>query len=347
MEVRTASPPFDSSLADVILRSADGVHFHVVKAILRLASPIFNDMFTLPQRNPDPDDVELSNPDPSKATHESTFQSPQIPIVDMAETSFVLDRLLRYCYPTVCPRVTDLQAYCETFAVARKFEMEFACQMLTRDFSGLDEAISDGPMKAYTLACKYRLGDVASLAAKEALRKSLDDLLAEDVVIDDMSTQEYDAILQYHRKCRIMCGDLVSQDDFRWLQNGGAYGLSICQCETSSRSFRVRFGATLASVSTLPSTFPPPLVSAAAASFNLRRPKWWFDHIDKIADVFKHKSPLAPEIFDVSPTLKIIETSRCPHCQKTGPEELRTFTADLQREINDIATKGIPLNIAF
>ena len=39
--------------ADCILRSSDGVDFHVVRFILRRASPVFKDMFSIPQPMPD------------------------------------------------------------------------------------------------------------------------------------------------------------------------------------------------------------------------------------------------------------------------------------------------------
>ena len=45
----TVLPPFDEAAqyADLVLRSSDGVEFRVLKCILALASPVFNDMTTL------------------------------------------------------------------------------------------------------------------------------------------------------------------------------------------------------------------------------------------------------------------------------------------------------------
>ncbi|KAJ7873538.1 hypothetical protein B0H14DRAFT_2344163, partial [Mycena olivaceomarginata] len=40
---------FDSSDADLILRSCDGADFRLHKAVLSLVSPVFRDMFTFPQ----------------------------------------------------------------------------------------------------------------------------------------------------------------------------------------------------------------------------------------------------------------------------------------------------------
>ena len=44
-----AQPPFDKLSADVILRSSDRVDFRVHRTILVEASPVFSDMFSLPQ----------------------------------------------------------------------------------------------------------------------------------------------------------------------------------------------------------------------------------------------------------------------------------------------------------
>ncbi|KAG2352484.1 hypothetical protein BDR07DRAFT_1498182 [Suillus spraguei] len=48
-ETSIASAPFNNPNHDIILRSADGVDFYHFKLILSLVSPIFGDMFTLPQ----------------------------------------------------------------------------------------------------------------------------------------------------------------------------------------------------------------------------------------------------------------------------------------------------------
>ncbi|KAF9240602.1 hypothetical protein BU15DRAFT_73833 [Melanogaster broomeanus] len=54
----TAPEPFDNIDADVILRSSDNVDFRVFKIILSLTSPVFKDMFTLPQ----PDNQSPTSP---------------------------------------------------------------------------------------------------------------------------------------------------------------------------------------------------------------------------------------------------------------------------------------------
>ena len=47
--VRKAAFPFDEGDADATLRTSDNVEFGVHRVILSLASPIFKDMFSMPQ----------------------------------------------------------------------------------------------------------------------------------------------------------------------------------------------------------------------------------------------------------------------------------------------------------
>jgi BTB/POZ domain len=71
-----ADAPFNNLKADVILRSADNVDFRVFKSILSLSSPIFDDMFALPQvsgadnRNEMEDSLSVVQLAEDKKTHQ-------------------------------------------------------------------------------------------------------------------------------------------------------------------------------------------------------------------------------------------------------------------------------------
>ena len=94
-----AQSPFHEESADVILRSSNGVNFFAHKIILSLASPIFSDMFSIPQ--------------PSTGGQEATR-----PIVDVTEDDLVLDSLLRYIYPVYNPSFTDFNVLDGVLAVS-------------------------------------------------------------------------------------------------------------------------------------------------------------------------------------------------------------------------------------
>ncbi|KAJ6556519.1 hypothetical protein DFH09DRAFT_1491005 [Mycena vulgaris] len=72
-----SSFPFDDPAGDVILRSSDGIDFHVHRLVLSLASPFFKQMFTLPQPNGERG----------------------VPAILVSESALVLDRALRFWYP--------------------------------------------------------------------------------------------------------------------------------------------------------------------------------------------------------------------------------------------------------
>ncbi|KAK7012972.1 hypothetical protein R3P38DRAFT_3007799 [Favolaschia claudopus] len=78
--VFVTTPPFDEVSADTILRSSDGIDFHVWRVILSSASPFFKDLFSLPQ---------------------DTSSDAGIPVIPVAENSQLLDAFLRFWYPDV------------------------------------------------------------------------------------------------------------------------------------------------------------------------------------------------------------------------------------------------------
>ncbi|KAF9003676.1 hypothetical protein BDQ17DRAFT_1326051 [Cyathus striatus] len=99
--------PFkDNSTSDITLVSSDKIHFHVHKIILSLASPLFNDMFTLPQPSP-------SSPSSS-------------PTIQLTETSSTITSFLRLVYPIPDPELVDLVDIIPILEAATKYQLEEA-----------------------------------------------------------------------------------------------------------------------------------------------------------------------------------------------------------------------------
>ena len=138
-----ANSPFDSGgVSDVILRSNDCVNFHLHKLILSIASPFFHQLFTLSQPNT-PSDTEN-------------------PIIDVAETSEVLDCLLRFCYPVRNPKIETASQIIPVLEAAKKYKMED----IVGNFSiPLKLLIPAYPRQAYAIACQYGMEGVAREAA--------------------------------------------------------------------------------------------------------------------------------------------------------------------------------------
>lgn len=110
----TASSPFDSdSGADVVLLSSDGFEFRARMAILSFASPVFNDMFSLPQPG---SDKEKQYP----------HHKPPLPLIQLSETKVVIDILLRYCYPVPLARgMEDYDVAVAARSAAEKYDMDY------------------------------------------------------------------------------------------------------------------------------------------------------------------------------------------------------------------------------
>ena len=97
--------PFDDTRVDVILRSSDGVDFRVFRIILSLASPIFADMFSIPQ--------------PAASEFHA---GPQV--VTLSEDSKALDFVLRHLYPMEHPTEIKLRDTCILIEFARKYKVK-------------------------------------------------------------------------------------------------------------------------------------------------------------------------------------------------------------------------------
>lgn len=136
----TALAPFNTSFADITLRTSDNVDFHVSKVILILASSIFQDMFAQDPIVPPP--------------HGNTSQPP---IVNMPETSSVLDKLLRFCYPVDDPIITDLGTLGPVLGTAIKYDVTVInalCRIM-------NTFLQTAPMEVYKLACAHNLEEHA------------------------------------------------------------------------------------------------------------------------------------------------------------------------------------------
>lgn len=197
---KVAVAPFDDQSADVILRSSDGVNFHVYKIILSLSSSVFQSMFTLPQP---------SAPSMSVST---------VPVIEMAEHSTVLTPLLRACYPA---RYTDAQPECEAqtadavprsphptgilghdlirqvLEAARKFDIASFDAPAT---NLLLDLVPKDPIAVYATAVRFSLKVVAAAAAKQTLKFKHMEFESSDSMNYMTAVQLYD-LLRYHRRC--------------------------------------------------------------------------------------------------------------------------------------------------
>ncbi|KAL5531274.1 hypothetical protein ACEPAG_4151 [Sanghuangporus baumii] len=163
------SYPFDGSNgthSDLILRSADGVDFKVMKAVLAVASPVFHDMTTLAEP------LLVSSEGQCNASAEVSEEG--FPIVVMYESNaIVLDALLRMIYPVVPPKLEDgnLELVSGILRAAQKYDMAAVMHVVEHVLRAAAHRNSgERSLEVFIIACEYRMEELTRLAVNEFLK---------------------------------------------------------------------------------------------------------------------------------------------------------------------------------
>ena len=133
--------------ADVVIRAAGTLDFRVHKCILSLVSPIFKDMFTIPQPLTDAPDILLH--------------------VDVEDSPETWENILRTIYPVPNPTIDELDDLESLLLAARKYEMEFVIDIHKKGFENR-EFIREDPLRLYAIACAGGFEDQAKYVARNA-----------------------------------------------------------------------------------------------------------------------------------------------------------------------------------
>ncbi|KAI0068964.1 hypothetical protein BV25DRAFT_1910692 [Artomyces pyxidatus] len=187
-----ARTPFDDPGADIVIRSCDKTCFRVFMAVLRLASPIFADMLSIPQ--------------PVDASSGAGETYDGLPVVDVSEDARTLYYLLQWCYPMTSPTVTQMSDLRLLLLTSRKYAMDMFREDLQ---SHLRLAISSDPVGAYVAAVSNGLEDLATQAAVRSLQLSLTDFHSPE--LRHIPAEDYNVLVQYHVACGIAASDLTSK----------------------------------------------------------------------------------------------------------------------------------------
>jgi hypothetical protein len=213
---RTAfGSPFDDMDADIILRSSDQVDFLVYKVILSKSSPVFKTMFSLPQP------VTVIKQDSRS-------------IIDLAETSKILEVLLSVIYPhtLMTANPLSLDDAIATLNATRKYEMDTASRRIM-DSTYVD-VLQSRPVEAFCAAFSCGLREAAQVAAKASLKHRLD--------LDDIGENLYftngPALLElwrFHRACSTAAAKAVADHELRWITLEQATWWSGHACQNCDR----------------------------------------------------------------------------------------------------------------
>ncbi|KAM5536583.1 hypothetical protein V8D89_009678 [Ganoderma adspersum] len=149
----TVAPyPFNQSSANITLRTPDRVDFYVHSHILSQASPVFADMFSLPQ--------------PSSILLDGDIVRP---IVDVTEDNRTIRRLLCICYPIEKENLDGLEDIVPVLEAAMKYDMKWPISLLT---TNLRTMIPRSPLEVWAASCRCGLKTLAQEAATTILRKA-------------------------------------------------------------------------------------------------------------------------------------------------------------------------------
>ncbi|KZV70851.1 hypothetical protein PENSPDRAFT_651154 [Peniophora sp. CONT] len=159
MDQREFGPPFIAADADIILRSTDSVDFKAHRQVLRIASPVFADMFTLPEGP--------SRIVPDQGIFMLDEHKDGLVVVYMPEDEKALHLLLFYCYPLLepIPEIKDL----EELAVAARIVNKYQLTRRPEHAELLLRFVKQSPYRAYAMALTYRMPLAARKAARETV----------------------------------------------------------------------------------------------------------------------------------------------------------------------------------
>ena len=142
------STDFCADDADVIIRAAGTIDFRAHKLILSLVSPIFKDMFTLPQ--PPPDTLGT------------------LPHVDVQDSAKVWELILRTIYPILPnPTIGTLDDLESLLFAAQAYEMHYVIEAHKKAFENRAFILKD-PLRLYAIACACGFEDQATHVARNA-----------------------------------------------------------------------------------------------------------------------------------------------------------------------------------
>ncbi|KAJ7759154.1 hypothetical protein B0H16DRAFT_1313498 [Mycena metata] len=210
-----APPPFDDPSADIIVRSAEGVDFHMHKLLLSLASPFFKEMFELPQPPIDGGEVEGS---PRLEVDNTRDGIPVILMYDdqnQACGQTVVEFMLSSCHPTCLQSnkpFLDAHILGTVVDVGRRYGMDGVVKSALR----YPHILATNPFVLFPHACQQKLAEEGTLAAKETLRFRIKEFPHEPA-LKLISGYQYHALLKFHQRCGEATAILAQCDKMDWI----------------------------------------------------------------------------------------------------------------------------------
>ncbi|KAJ7910974.1 hypothetical protein B0H13DRAFT_1876156 [Mycena leptocephala] len=193
-----SDPDSNSRPSDFILRSSDGVDFHVHREILKFSSDFFDDMFAIPG----PGDG-----DPNGLRRDGK------PVLLIPEPEVVLLRLLRLAYPgeTVVHYALDqedLDNFVSVYKAARKYQF-FRVQRMLKEMLDKSALLDSQPHRLFVIARLCDLRELSQKAALSTLKYPLFENIPSFLEMKLLSWQDSYPLYQFHHLCGRKGGEIA------------------------------------------------------------------------------------------------------------------------------------------
>lgn len=293
--------PFDDETADLILQSSDSVNFYVHRTLLSLLSPVFQTMFTLPQ--------EPSESDANKR-----------PIIEMAEDASTLQTVLPWCDPRCVPvfeTISDAQPVLE---FADKYDLEHIKNRVGWLLKSITGIIDADPVKAFAIAVRYELEELARSAAKQTLCLTLDERpnITELRFITASSLQH---LHDYYCACRAAAQKIVTE---------------VGWAAADPTTLRFRSGAGEHTCS-----YP---CWGARSEYDWRL--WWIQYMD-FAAMQLYLRPCSGTIEKLLATAPMQKAYDCSQCRPTVQSDILAFNKVFAKEVDRVVSSVSALSRAI
>ena len=301
--------PFDYSDWDVALRSSDRVLFRLHKIILRKASPIFEDMFSLPI---DPNDNAAG----------------ELQTIDMTENANTIERLLRLCYPVPEPVITNtpINELVALLEAMRKYEMQDFTSAVEQQLLIRLESKTVESLRAYAIAYLYKMRRLAEAAARTLLDHGA---LEPTSMPPEYSTIPASAIwvlARYRRECRKVVDIILDNNVECWTSRGSLLSprgnvsnvkRSWVWVECPNRAHRSS-GAT------------------HETTTRMKISEWWFTYKTAAKEALEvsPRGEVVTRLSVLQPAIEQAQASGCPRCSKGAWKDLTEFSQLLATEID-------------
>ncbi|KAG6380967.1 hypothetical protein JVT61DRAFT_5362 [Boletus reticuloceps] len=304
--------------ADVILRSSEKESFYSWKIFLSMSSPVFSDMFTLPQ--------------PDTVNEEDVCDDEQVPVIDLEEDSRTLGHILSLCHPPSCVgtrfQLNSLPELRNVLDATEKYDMGNALRMALEELSN-PSLLRDDSLGIYALACQHACHEAARLAAKHTL--TLPCLVPQYVpALERIHAGHLCRLFLYREACATAVCSLAA--DHTWVVY--TQYTSLFRCDQSETDDKLEWTA----VRNPPSRkYPDGRVEHVSVH------KWWMEYM-KRSEYALQRWPHSDAVKDdrlVDDALHAISTLKCEGCQafqvsQTFQSFMRIFAEKIDRCIAEV-----------